>query len=412
MTRRYDVVVAGAGMAGVLTALGLAGHGVRVLLVEPHGVGAGQSGQSHGYLHRGYAYGRTEPLLPPLLGRAREHWDALLRDTSPVTSHSLVSFSDPEAARGATEFWRSCGLPVSAVEAPDWLGGGFASCFRSEEATHDFGQVLRHLGARIAACGVDVDAGTLTGFSEEPGGVHCEFERPDGTGLTVRSRAVVVAAGAGTPGILARSGLPPVVRCRKSFVLVLRGDLPVISAVFPAGTEHGLFLASRTGHESGTTWLVSDFQSFDSAWGASGQLPGWWAHRILLTLRRIISPERLAGVATVSGYAAVKSGLVPSSGTVSHGLGHDFLAGRAIVASPSKLTLAPLAAERAMRSVARVLKFPFDGAAWDPVPAGTGRGSEGSRTGEKWETGLDAVKDPDLASGPPDIAELSRLFSR
>lgn len=76
--RDGDVIVAGAGMAGLLTALDLARRGARVVLVEPSRAGSGQSGQSHGYLHRGYAYGPDEPLLPTLLGRAHDHWKELL----------------------------------------------------------------------------------------------------------------------------------------------------------------------------------------------------------------------------------------------------------------------------------------------------------------------------------------------
>ncbi|WP_327233990.1 FAD-dependent oxidoreductase [Streptomyces sp. NBC_01317] len=438
MTRSYDVVVAGAGMAGILTALGLTARGARVLLVEERRLGGGQSGQSHGYLHRGYAFGPNEPRLPLLFDRARDHWLALTAGLAPVTAGSVVSFSNPNALRRAQEHWQASGLPVRPVEPPPWLGDGFISSFRSEEETYDFGPVLRRLGERTASSGIDLARGSISRTADEPGGVLCELVRPDGLTETIASRAVVVAAGAGAPGILARSGLPPVVRCRKSFMLVLRGNLPVISAVFPEREEHGLFVAGRTGHEGGTTWLVSDFQSFDSARGAGGQLAGWWAHRVLSTLRGVVRPGPLAGVRLISGYAAVKSGLLPSSGTVADEFSHDFLGGRAVVVSPSKLTLAPLAAESAVKSVSGVLGIPFTGVEWDRVtapvpppvsPAGSPSVSTPLSTppsppgpaaadsvlltsaGELWETDLHALKDPDLLGDLPGIAALSSLYA-
>ncbi|MFE9765029.1 FAD-dependent oxidoreductase [Streptomyces sp. NPDC005808] len=415
MTRSYDVVVVGAGMAGMLTALGLTARGVRVMLAEERRIGGGQSGQSHGYLHRGYAFGPNEPLLPLLLARARDHWDALTAGLTPITPESVVSFSDASEARRAQRQWRASGLPVVPVEPPSWLGDGFASSFRSEEEGYDFGPVLRGLEVLTASTGIELVRGTVSRVAEQPKGVACEFVHMDGSTEVISSRAVVVAAGAGAPDLLARSGLPPVVRCRKAFMLVLRGRLPVVSAVFPGGAEHGLFLASRTGHESGTTWLVSDFQSFDSARGSGGQLAGWWAHRVLSTLRRAVQPSLMSGVALISGYAAVKSSLLPSSGTVAHEFSNDFLDGRVVVVSPSKLTLAPLAAESAVRSVMSVVGMPLDGLGLDRVPPlAAYRPSGGPEligtTGEVWETDLDALKDVDLLGDLPGIPTLSSIF--
>ncbi|GJF33188.1 hypothetical protein KNE206_58880 [Kitasatospora sp. NE20-6] len=413
---RTDVVVAGAGMAGVLTALALAGRGLDVLLVEQHRLGGGQSGQSHGYLHQGYAYGPDEPQLPALFRRARAHWGELTAGLTPETPGATVAFSNEAARLRAERYWQASGLPVRPVRAPGWLGPGFTSCFRSDELTYNFGHILRCLGRSTAAAGVESVPGRIAAVTEEAAGVRAELVRPDGTAVTVHGRAVVVAAGAGSPALLARSGLPPVVYCRKSFMLVLRGALPVVGAVFPEREEHGLFLASRTGHPAGTTWLVSDFQSFDGGHGDPRQLAGWWAHRLLTTLRRVVDAPVLAEVRAVSGYAAVKSGLLPSSGTVAHEFSRDFLGGRVVVTSPSKLTLAPLAAESAVRSVCARLGLPFHGLTWDGVdrqPPGPGAlpGPAGEAC-EAWETGLAAVEHPGLPDALPDIPTLSSLYAR
>lgn len=414
---RYDVVVAGGGLAGALTALTLSRRGIEVLLVESDRLGGGQSGQSHGYLHRGYAFGPNEDRLPAVLARAGEHWAALTEGLEPVTRESVLSFSNTSAVRRAEGFWRASGLPVEPVRRPGWLGGGLVSSFRSEEATYDFGPVLRGLAARIAATGTALAVGRVDRIIEEQGGVRAELTTPDGRTETILSRAVVLAAGAGTPGILGRSGLPPVVRCRKAFMLVLRGELPVVSAVFPEYEEHGLFLAGRTGHESGTTWLLSDFHSFDSAQGSPGRLAGWWARRMLSTLTRVVDPSVLAGVCLVSGYQAVKSGLAPVSGTVAHEVSQPCLGGLGVTVSPSKLTLAPLAAESAVRAVSGALGARFTGMDWDRLVSAPPMAAAGGPTlvrsvGEAWESDLDALKDPDLANGLPGIRELSSLYDR
>lgn len=404
-----DVIVAGAGMAGLLTATALARRGAHVVLVEPSRAGAGQSGQSHGYLHQGYAYGPAEPRLPALLAGARTHWQELLARIPPVTADSTIAFFGPEAVRRAERYWRESGLTVCPRPTPGWLTGAPVACFGSAEPTYNVGDVLRGLGAQAGSAGVEVRKGTVERIEEYGDGVNAEITGPDGGTAVVRARAAVLAAGAGAPGLLARSGLPAAVQLRKAFMLVLRGHLPPVSALFPERGKHGLFLASRVGDDGRATWLVSDFQSFDSGGRDSGQLAGWWARRALLTLGRVVDPATLARVDAVSGYAATKSGLLPSSGTVAHEFGIELLDGRAVVASPSKLTLAPLAARHAVRAVTARLGLRCDDDGWDPVvPVPPDR----SPVREAWETPMATLDHPDLPGGPPDIHTLSKLYHR
>lgn len=406
--RDGDVIVAGAGMAGLLTALDLARRGAHVVLVEPSRVGAGQSGQSHGYLHLGYAYGPDEPRLPSLLGRAHEHWDELLAWIPPVTDGSTIAFSDPAAVRRAQRYWRDSGLKVRPRTAPGWLAGA-PSCFRSTEPTYNLGDILRGLGAQAAAAGIETRPGTVEFVEEHGDGVRATITEPDGGTAVVRAGTAVLAAGAGTPGLLARSGLPAVVQLRRAFMLILRGHLPAVSVLFPEREEHGLFLASRVGDDGRATWLVSDFQSFDSGDCDPGQLAGWWARRVLLTLSRVVDAAVLAGVETVSGYPATKSGLLPSSGTVAHEFGIELLGGKAVVAGPSKLTLAPLAARHAVRTVAARLGLRRDDDGWEPIiPVPADR----SPVRETWETAIAVLDRPDLLGELPGIDALSALYQR
>jgi len=417
MHNRYDVVVIGAGMAGMLTALALAERDIGVLLVESSRLGGGQSGQSHGYLHQGYAYGAAEPQLPPLFTQARARWEQLATQLTPVTEGSTVAFASEAAARGAAAYWASAGLPVERVNPPAWLAARIVSCFRSSESTLHLGHLLHALGERLEAAGVRFTRGDVVRTGRDGSGVNTEYTDPNGSTVSVASSVVVVAAGAGAVGVLERSGLPCVVQCRKSHMLVLRGDLPAVSAIFPEREHHGLFLASRTGPDSRTTWLISDFQSFDDTDPDSGELAGWWARRVLSTLRSLVDSQTLGRVDLLSGYAATKSGLVPQSGTVAHEFGREFLDGRVVVTSPSKLTLAPLAAEDAVRSVCAVLKLPRSEVDWPQLGAppvnAPAYGLELIKVPhELWETELATVKSPDLIEDLPTIRVLNSLFAR
>ncbi|MFI5843324.1 FAD-dependent oxidoreductase [Catenuloplanes sp. NPDC051500] len=405
--RHCDVVVAGAGMTGLLTALALARLGAQVMLVEPVRAGGGQSGQSHGYLHRGYAYGPGEPRLPALLGSAREHWNGLLARFTPVTAESAIVFSDTAARRRAERFWRDCGLTVRPRATPPWLRDAPVACFQGAEPTYDIGDLLCGLWAQVRTAGIETRPGTVERIEESGDGVCARIVEPDSTAVPVRARAAVLAAGAGTPELLARSGLPAAVQLRRAFMLVLRGRLPAVSALFPEREEHGLFLASRIGRDGRVTWLASDFQSFDSGDAHPGQLAGWWARRLLLTLRQVVDPAVLAEVDEVSGYAATKSGLRPHSGTVAHEFGREVLGGRAVVCTPSKLTLAPLAARRAVLTVGARLGVPAADAGWDAIPAVPPRPAPAR---EAWETPAAVLHRPDLPGAVPDIGALSRLY--
>ncbi|MFK0097247.1 NAD(P)/FAD-dependent oxidoreductase [Streptomyces sp. NPDC091040] len=412
MRHRYEVVVIGAGMVGMLTALALAERDIGVLLVESSRPGGGQSGRSHGYLHQGYAYGTAEPLLPSLFTRARSRWDRLATHLTPVTERSTVAFADEAAARGTAAHWASAGLPVERVDPPAWLAPRITSCFRSSESTLYLGHLLHALGERLEKAGVHIARGEVVRTGRDGNGVTTEYTGPDGSTVSVAARVAVVAAGAGAAGVLERSGLPRVVQCRKSHMLVLRGDLPAVSAIFPEREHHGLFLASRIGPDRRTTWLISDFQSFDGTDPDSGELAGWWARRILTTLRSLVGSRTLEGVDLVSGYAATKSGLLPQSGTVAHEFGREFLDGRVVVTSPSKLTLAPLAAEDAVRSVCAVLGLPRAEVDWPRLDAPPGDiPAHGQTPHELWETELAAVKSPDLVRDLPPIRVLNSLFA-
>ncbi|BCJ45982.1 hypothetical protein GCM10010168_49300 [Actinoplanes ianthinogenes] len=399
-------MVAGAGIAGLLTALALARRGAEVLVVERSRVGAGQSGQSHGYLHQGYAYGPEEPRLPPLFRRAGDHWRGLLAAVTPVTAGSTAAFANPVAVGRAERFWRESGLDVTPQPRPGWLSPASAACFATTERTFHIGAVLHGLATQARAAGVTFVPGVADRVRDTAYGTRLQVIEPDGVVTALPARTTVIAAGSGAQRLLTRSRLPAVVQLRRAFMLVLRGRLPAVSAVFPEPARHGLFLASRGGGEADdTTWLVSDFHSFDSAEAESGQLAGWWARRLLLTLRQVVDAGVLSRVATISGYAATKSGLTPISGTVAHEFGVDLFDGRAVVTSPAKLTLAPLAAQHAVRTIGSGLGMSPGEIGWDPLPPAADVPAV-----ENWELPLTTLDRPDLLGELPDIGALSNLY--
>src|ERR1700754_4375066 len=73
-----DAVVIGGGIAGFITARALEAPGLECTLGEAEGYGAGQSGSSHGYLHQGFAYAGTQPVLVRALRGVDGAWTSLL----------------------------------------------------------------------------------------------------------------------------------------------------------------------------------------------------------------------------------------------------------------------------------------------------------------------------------------------
>lgn len=389
------VLIVGGGVAGLFTAIGLASSGVDVALVEAEQPGHGQSGACHGYLHRGFAYGPREAGLSEQLQLAQEYWKPVVANIEPVTSSSTVLFRSAAEAEAGRRRWSSQGLAAERVPTPDWSAEPMRHCFRTDEPTYDTALLLNVLEAAVRELGVRIVTGLrAVGFRSTAEGVAVEFE-PTGVAvlpdLPVLWEAVVLAAGQGLHRLVGTEPTSPV-GVRSSHMLVLGGDLPQVSAVFPEQDRHGLFLASRADTvRRRTTWLLSTFHSFDPASATSDELFQWWARHVLTTLAFVVDEGVFAAIDQIGGYRATKSGLRPATGTVALSGSYVLPGQRVVVAAPSKLTLAPVAAEE---TVGRVLDMLRPHQVREPLAVLAGLNKVGcapARTGvplrgERWTT--------------------------
>jgi glycine/D-amino acid oxidase-like deaminating enzyme len=386
-----SVLIVGGGVTGLLTGIGLAAAGVDVTVAEAGRPGDGQSGACHGYLHRGYAYGPNEAGLSGLLRTAHGYWRPLVDGFSPVTSSSTVLFGTHEAARTSVRRWRGEDLAVSAVTRPGWAGPASRYCYATPEPTYDMARLVARLTATALGRGLRLVTGAHVSRLVPVGRrTAVDAVATSGVDLSGPWDVVVLAAGDGSRDLLDDGPVSPVNRA--AYMLVLRGRLPPVSAVFPERDRHGLFIASRRdGTDPWATWLVSTFHSFDAASvSSSDDLFDWWVRAVLRCLRAVLSGDTFAGIETVAGYRTLKSGLRPERGTVA-GNGCAVVPDRNLVITvPSKLTLAPVVAERGVREALSMLgrrPSPDRRFLWDALtaaPLSAKDGGCGHRGTERW----------------------------
>jgi glycine/D-amino acid oxidase-like deaminating enzyme len=338
-----DVLVVGAGAAGILVALGLTRRGYSVTLLDSSGLAAEQSNHSHGYLHRGYIYQAPTLQLVRQLNRGADEWLALFEGAGldPVCETSLVGFTNRYNGLRAGKRWAKCQLPVNLVEPPEFVvPGRLRSVFATPESAFDFtawyqrsleeligsvrflhGQAIalvtddrRVCGVRVRCSGADVilKAGTYVATA--------------GTGNIELVESAVTLRGRGVN--------------RTSFMLVLEGDLPLANLIVADNDAYGLFMVSRR-REGKTVWLVSNYLSF--AHQIAGTLAtSLWLRATAKTL------HWLTGVldrdVTWSVYVAGKGELRADPRSLSEHSLETYGFRNLVVGSPSKLTLAPLLA--------------------------------------------------------------------
>jgi glycine/D-amino acid oxidase-like deaminating enzyme len=273
-----DVLILGAGIAGLLVARALTIKGYQVTLVEGTALASGQSAHSHGYLHRGYIYlDPTDKLVGPLQASAT-YWEQLISDLGVQleTRESLIGLASDYQAEYALGKWAMANLrghrpslPEDRVDGTPISKSLLASpCKRfvvSPEKVANFSKVtaslvVNQLGACTLVHGV-VMAIDVT--RDRVNGVHIRLA--DGTPVRAVAGLYLFATGLGTRALIkAARGYAGPITLRQSYMLVLRHpDLPVISAVFPGQATYGLFIAPRRPVAAEPpVWLASNFSSF------------------------------------------------------------------------------------------------------------------------------------------------------
>jgi glycine/D-amino acid oxidase-like deaminating enzyme len=363
---KVDVLIAGAGIAGILTALKLSRAGYSCMLVEPRALVAEQSGHSHGYLHRGYIYFRLEIGIARALQRARLQWEQILggvKRISPITTESIIGFSSERMAKYAAETWRAAGLPINEA-GPSQLPGvvraaELAATFTTDEPAYNFSDVARKLKDQLNS--VLIVKGKVVRLLLAGGSCVSVEVESDGEIRAVTPRFIVLAAGSGIAGILQRTWgyYKAAPHIRTSFMLVLRSSrLTPLSLILPEDRYYGLFMVSRQ-KRGKTVWLASNFLSFGGICTVKSTSARLWTIATMRTLRAIFPGVMSRDDVEWGIYAAPKAELRPDPERLPEDkIAEQFGLKNVVAVWPTKLTLTPIIASDVVELVRRSIGGP------------------------------------------------------
>lgn len=344
------VVVVGGGATGLLTALELDGQGFAALVVEEGNLCSRQTGQAHGWLHRGGVFpdARTEDFEQ--LDEGARRWTELIERTGnsgAVTGCRIGGVSQRTLA-AVTATWEQLRLPyqhtATTTGACDWM-------IRAPESAI---VPVRALQAALADSGVALRRAEAVKLLPGRSGSTVEslLARAGQRTFRLTADAFVLANGAGITALLPEGQLSSAVVRRLSFMLVTRTDAAMhLGVAIPEQEALGLFAVPRVsgGHRY---VLLSNFISYAPTAELTHSRDNWLAG-IRPTVQRFLPDLWQAQDALWGVYSAVKAeparhlalgvsemALLPS------------LYGNVVAGVPGKLTLAPLLAERLADAVA------------------------------------------------------------
>lgn len=347
-----DIVIIGAGAAGILSAIRLRDDGYSVLLVEADRVGSAQSNHSHGYLHRGHIYASPKEHFVRELNRGADAWISFLDEAgvAPVTESAHIAFHSRYNGNVAGERWAKLDMPYVLSEAPvGFRPESFGVCYETQEPAYDFtgwySYALTNLFDGIQC----VRARAIELINEGRNIVGVRLKNDSAESVILSASVYVLTAGVGNIELVSSvAKLRGRGVNRVSFMLVLEGDLPPVSLIIPDHQSYGLFMVSRSlGGKN--FWLLSNYISYagsrSSAYGAT-----LWARAVVKTLRE--STELIEECNLKWGiYIAPKGELRADPRQMSEHSIESYGFDNCIVAAPSKLTLAPLLADKVAASV-------------------------------------------------------------
>lgn len=211
----HDVLVVGAGIAGVTASLELAARGRRVALVEKAAIGGGQSSRNWGFVRKQ----GCDPAEVDLVDLAAQEWSKLDREigsslslvrkglvTVAATAERLAAFdawlrNTNAATRFGSEIVTTDELHELVPSlAGDWAGG----LFTPTDGHADPVLAMRALAAAAERAGVELMPGTTAVSLELRGGRVVGVQT---TGGCLSAEQVVVAAGAWSSELLRSAGI-------------------------------------------------------------------------------------------------------------------------------------------------------------------------------------------------------------
>ncbi len=235
-----DVVIFGAGVAGLWLLARLRQQGYEAALIEPHAIGAGQTRYAQGIIHGGTKYALTGKLsaAAEMVAQMPARWRACLQGEGELDLRAVRLSSDHQylwstrspgsrlAGFFASKLMRSR-MQVVEPDAypqlfrhPDFKGQVYAL----DEPVLDVASLLRALAEPHSDRILKSEVATIASS-----GSGCEVTLADG--LTLRAKKAVLAAGKGNRELLEKLGRPaPAMQLRPLLMVAVRGSLPPIYA--------------------------------------------------------------------------------------------------------------------------------------------------------------------------------------
>lgn len=372
-----DVLIVGAGAAGVTTALRCDSAGLSGVVIEASAIGACQSQHSHGYLHDGSIYPDASPSFCEALRDGREQWLGMLDQASvePITKVGNIGFTNPLTRAALEERWASVGLrPNLVAKAPSGFSSAGADWFETQEPAYDFTNYWAYAASATDAVRFvrgEVLAAHVVGRRVES--VSAEI---DGRRFDLTAGVYIFTAGAGNLPLIRRAfGVNGRLVVRPSFMLVVDAqDLPREAVILPGTENRGLFLVPRVRADDRVAWLAGDFMSLRGA--STSTFDEWsWRRGMITLLRRLTGVIDRPGV-RLGSYSAPKAELRADVRYLGAHHIEDYGVVNLVVATPTKLTLAPVLAAEAAGRVLELLRgtpslpSTFDAARWPAPPVG------------------------------------------